>query len=704
MEEGDHFIEDRGRQSPPGGRLDSGRGTPAVPQAASASSSKHTQESLRILYIEDDPIAVRLMREYILQGTERFGLSFETAASVADGLERLAAIQPDVLLLDLSLPDSQGVDTVARVRARHQAIPIVVLTGDDDETVAFEALKAGAQDYLVKGQIDAQILVRVIRYGIKRKLAEEELARERDLLRGLLNHIPDRIYFKDSASRFVRINQSMADRFHLPAPEAAVGKTDFDFHPAVTAEEFFADEQRMLESGKPIINKIERQTDEHGREVWASVTKVVMRDRQGHPTGLIGISRDISHLVRAEAALEKERTLLRNLVDHLPDYIYAVDGEGRFTMANEAFQELADRAVAQSLLGKTALELFAAPLGAEVHEAIAQVLRTGLAVINREEPCRLTKQEDCWLATTMIPLRNSDAHVVGLVAISHDITERRRARRELQSSNDELRSANTALRDLQLQVMHAERLQSIGRMAAGVAHEVKNPLAVLRMGVDFFLGAEATPELRSASGMVLEEMQSAITRADTIIMGMLNFSTPGEIQVKPVEVDGLLDHALTLVRHELNAHNYVVDRQPALRPAFALLDTQKIDQVLVNLLTNAFHAMPAGGRLTLRTVLHTLGTEEVGHDAGSRAGAQFRTGDDLIRIEIDDTGCGIPPDKVDKIFEPFFTTKETGKGTGLGLTVARKIVELHGGTLTLQNRPEGGVRSTLCFKATKERP
>ena len=329
-------------------------------------------------------------------------------------------------------------------------------------------------------------------------------------------------------------------------------------------------------------------------------------------------------------------------------------------------------------------------------------MRSGEAVISREEPCRLTTEEDCWLSTTKVPLREAGGKVIGVVTISHDITRRRRASRQLQSYNEDLRRANAALKDIQLQLMHAERLQSVGRLAAGVAHEVKNPLAVLRMGVDFFLNTDLPPETSGTAGMVLEDMQSAIMRADTIIMGMLNFSAPGELQLKPVDVDQLVDHALALVRHELNAHNYVVERVAAPCPAFALLDTQKLDQVLVNLMTNAFHAMPNGGHLTIRTIVRTIAVEEIHHEAGSREGARFRSGEEVIQIEIDDTGSGIPPDKLDKIFDPFFTTQETGQGTGLGLTVARKIVELHGGTLHINNRPEGGVRSTLLFRATKE--
>ena len=689
-----------GAGQPPGGALLSPP-PPAGGLAAPPPPPGKPEETFRILHVEDDPFMGRMMRE-ILTNADHFQFTVQTAETLAGGLDRLAAGPVDVLLLDLSLPDSRGLDTVVRVRRQFPDVPMVVLSGHEDEGMALAAVRLGAQDYLVKGQANPRLIVRAIRYAMERKRADDALARERELLHGLFNNIPDRIYFKDAASRFVRVNQAMADKFGLATPEAAAGKTDFDFHPALDAQEFFADEQRLLQTGEPIINKVEGQTAADGSAVWASVTKVPMRDQHGRVTGLIGISRDISALKRLEASLMEERSLLRSLVDHLPDYIYVLDEAGRFLLANEAFYQLTRAVTPANFMGQTASALFPPPVGPDLEADDLAILRSGVAVENREEPCRLTAEPDCWLATTKVPLRDTADAVIGLVVISHDITKRRRASRQLQAANAELQHANTALKEIQLQLLHVERLQSIGRLAAGVAHEVKNPLAVLRMGVDYFLNLRLPPPAADTAAAVLEDMQSAIQRADTIIMGMLNFSAPGELHLKPVAVNQLVDHALSLVRHELTTNGYVVERQLAPGPVFALLDAQKIDQVLVNLLTNAFHAMPGGGRLTLRTVQRPITDAEILHDAGSREGARFHTGEEIIEVQIDDTGSGIPADKLDKIFDPFFTTKETGKGTGLGLTVARKIVELHGGTLSINNRPEGGVRSTLLFKALKE--
>ena len=141
----------------------------------------------------------------------------------------------------------------------------------------------------------------------ERKRIEEQLAFERDLLRALLDNVPDRIYFKDTESKFLQCSMALVRRLGLKDSTEVVGKTDFDFHPAEQAREFFADEQKILLTGTPIINKIERQVGTDGSEIWASVTKVPLRNRAGFITGIIGISRDITEMKRVERELQQAR-------------------------------------------------------------------------------------------------------------------------------------------------------------------------------------------------------------------------------------------------------------------------------------------------------------------------------------------------------------------------------------------------------------
>ncbi len=284
-------------------------------------------------------------------------------------------------------------------------------------------------------------------------------------------------------------------------------------------------------------------------------------------------------------------------------------------------------------------------------------------------------------------------------ALRWEIAERRRAENRLTQTNEELSESRErlveALADLQKshaelettqwQLIEASKLESVGRLAAGVAHEVKNPLMTLTMVADYL--AQVIPAGEPEAATMLQDMRDAIQRANRVISELLEFSRPGELTLQPEDFHAIADRALSLVKLETTRHHIEVVRQfDAAAPALPL-DKNKIEQVLVNIFMNAIQAMPKGGTLTVRTSAVLPG----------------RSGLPKLQVEIDDTGPGIPEASLTKVFDPFFTTKPVGQGTGLGLSVARQIVQLHGGTIDLRNRTEGGVRVTIVLNSNQGR-
>ncbi len=670
-----------------------------------------TTKKLRLLLIEDNTGDARLLREHLgdAAGT-RFDL--DVVGTLAAGLARLETESFDLVLLDMSLPDSAGLDTFKNVHNHSPEVPIIVMSGLDDEAVAVQTVHEGAQDYLVKADLDHRLLVRSIRYAIERKHTEEALARERDLFHTLMDNIPDRIYFKDADSRFFRINRAVAAQFQLGHPSEAVGRTDSDFFTAEHAENALADERWVIQQGKPLLGKIERETLPDGEVTWALTSKLPLKDKQGRIVGVFGVSRDITALKKAEAELQAERNLLRSLIDNLPDYIFIKDTACRYLLDNIAHRRLVGAGTPQEVEGKTAGDLFPPVVAEQLTRDDLAVMSTGHALLNKEELVTDGCGNRRWHVTTKVPLRDQEGHIVGLVGIGRDITERKNSEEQLQRTNidlaqhrselqhalDDLRLAHEQLKTAQDQLIQAEKMQSIGRLAAGVAHEVKNPLSVLRMGVDYF--QRNLPATDPNVAPVLTDMSTAIDRANSIIMGLLDFSVPYALDSQNENLSAIVRQSLNLVRYAFNESEtpirLVAELNDDVPPIWA--DRNKMMQVFVNLLTNAIHAMPAGGALTVRTYARTLQPEEVNRDPGSRLARQFRAGDTVAVADVMDSGSGIPEEMLSRVFDPFFTTKPTGKGTGLGLAVTRKIVELHHGTIEVRNRKEGGVIVTTMFK------
>ncbi len=277
-------------------------------------------DPIHVLLVEDNPGDARLLRENLSGAQIRFEV--ECVNRLHAAIERLRAGGIDVVLSDLSLPDSQGIETFRKLHESSPQTPILVLSGLDDEALAVQTVELGAQDYLVKGHVDRHLLVRAIRYAIERSHAEQALGWERNLLRELLDNIPDRVYFKDCDSRFVRVNPAMVKLFEHKGVKSAgdiIGKTDADFFSSEEAQKTREDERRVMSTGEPIIGQVEKKTLPDGHPGWTYTTKLPLRDRNGKIIGTTGISRDITAMKQLEETLAHSNEELRQKNTEMED-------------------------------------------------------------------------------------------------------------------------------------------------------------------------------------------------------------------------------------------------------------------------------------------------------------------------------------------------------------------------------------------------
>jgi sigma-B regulation protein RsbU (phosphoserine phosphatase) len=264
--------------------------------------------AIRVLIVEDDEDDDFLIREMLAEAPVRFEVERVTRLEAA--LDRLARNQIEVVLADLTLPDSQGIATFRQLYRHPSRAPILVLSGLNDEAMALQTVEEGAQDYLVKGQFDSALLVRSIRYAMKRSAAETALEEERNLLRSVIDNVPDSIYVKDSAGRYLLGNAAHAHQLGIRSPEEIVGRTSFDFFAPEVACGFAADDLRVLTTGAAIVNRHEFVGE--GRVLkWLSTTKVPLRDARGRIIGLVGVGRDITARKEAEGKLARYAEELR---------------------------------------------------------------------------------------------------------------------------------------------------------------------------------------------------------------------------------------------------------------------------------------------------------------------------------------------------------------------------------------------------------
>ena len=302
----------------------------------------------------------------------------------------------------------------------------------------------------VQGQVTGIITISHDITG--RKQMEATAQQERALLRTLIDHLPDAIYAKDAQGRKTLANPADLRNLGQTSEADVLGKDDLAFFPPEVAAKFIDDDQAVMASGQPVINREESFTDTQGQLRWLLTSKLPLCAADGQVIGLVGVGHDITERKQMEAAVQQERALLRTLIDHLPDAIYAKDAQGRKTLANPADLRNLGRATEADVLGRDDFAFFPPEVAAKFAADDQAVIKSGQPVINREESFSDDRGQTRWLLTSKLPLRAADGQVIGLVGVGHDITERRQAEEILRTNQIEIEMQNEELRAAQAEL------------------------------------------------------------------------------------------------------------------------------------------------------------------------------------------------------------------------------------------------------------
>lgn len=398
--------------------------------------------SLRVLILEDRPSDAKL----IVHELRRAGYEpdWQRVDTEADYLARLEPA-PDIVLADYALPQWDAPHALHALQERNLDIPFIMISGSVGEDIAVECMKQGAADYLLKDRLArlGQAVKKVLedkRFRDEKRRAEQALRESEADYRSLLMHLQVGVIVRSSDSRIVMSNEAANAFFGLTADQM-LGKTTANQPWRFLREDgtvMLPEEHpvtRVIATGQPLqglVVGVDNPTVSHVR--WALVTAYPQYSGQGELQQVVVIFVDITERKQAEAARAAEHNLLRAVIDNLPDYIFAKDSEGRFSLSNVAHAQATHGAQPEDLIGKTALELYPPHLAVQFHDDDVRILETGQALTNAERLTLGPDGQERTVLTTKVPLRDSKGAVIGLVGISRDITERKRTEQALHES------------------------------------------------------------------------------------------------------------------------------------------------------------------------------------------------------------------------------------------------------------------------------
>jgi PAS domain S-box-containing protein len=388
-----------------------------------------------------------------------------------------------------------------------------------------------------------------------------------------------------------------------------------------------------------------------GAEGWCETTVVPLRNARGRRIAAVGVNRDVTERRRIEAALDDTNSMMRAVIDGTTDAVFLKDLRGVYVMINTAGSRMLGRTV-EEVVGRDDSQLFPAD-AAQIWEIDRRVMRSGEPQIF-EETVRFG-DEVRRLSTIKAPWRDAQNRIIGLFGIARDITERYQSEEAARRHRDEL--------------AHVLRVRTIGELAAGLGHEINQPLGAIATYADGCVRRLRAAEADAQLIGIVEEIAAQARRAGNVIHRLGQFVRKQPARWETIRLAEVVRAAVQLIEREVREQD--VDLELSLEEdLWVRVDPVQIEQVLLNVLLNGLEALRGEQRRPKKVSVRTTAAQR------------------QAEVVISDNGPGLPRDHAARIFEPFFTTKP--HGLGMGLAISRSIVEAHGGTLEAESPGDGG--------------
>jgi len=628
-----------------------------------------------------------------------------------EGLELARAHRPDLIVSDAMMPRMDGFEFMRSVKIDPQlkSVPFVfhssVYTGSRDEELAnrlgadafiakpiepdrlwkeIEAILARPQgaraeepdaavteesQYLreysevVSAKLEEK--VRELEESLARqKLAEEALRERERFLQKVVENIPALLFVKDARElRYLLLNRA-GEKLMGYGREEMAGHTDAEIFPDGHGALMMEQDRAVIGSGRMVEIKEETVFAKDGREVVLHTRKIPVVDALGQPQYLLGISEDITERRRSEEELLK----LSSAIEQSPVAVVITDAAGTIEFVNPKFTELTGYP-REEALGKNPRLLAAVESTDPEQGSLWDTIDSG-QVWHGEVSTRRKSGDFNWQYATVSPVKNRQGVTTHHIAVLEDITE---------------------MKKLEMQLRHAQKMEAVGTLAAGIAHDFNNILTAI-IGFANIMEMKM-PKDNPLSGNVTQIL-SAAERAANLTRSLLAFGRAQPMQTRHLDLNEIVVGLTNMLRRLLREDvELCMELCPGKLPIVA--DGGQIEQVLLNLATNARDAMACAGAITIVTEVVELGPEFLQAQGYGRAGTYA-----LLRFS--DSGKGMEDGVLQRIFEPFFTTKEVGKGTGLGLSICYSIIKQHGGYISCQSRPGEGTSFLIHLPLTEE--